>query len=143
MAFTCLLIDDDSDDREIFALALEDSLAQFNYLTAKNGLDALNMLQADDSLVPCFIFIDLNMPLLDGKSCLREIRKIERLNAVPTIIYTTSSHKRDIEETKNLGASHYIVKPPSVGILTNILQKLFNKQSLPFFLDESIKLSVL
>src|SRR5688572_28383089 len=100
MPVTCLLIDDDIDDREIFALALEDLGLNCSLLTAKNGVDALTLLRANQSLIPEFIFIDLNMPLLNGKLCLSETKKIERLHQVPAIIYTTSSHERDIQETR-------------------------------------------
>ncbi|HEY3429812.1 MAG TPA: response regulator [Cyclobacteriaceae bacterium] len=139
MPLTCLLIDDDIDDREIFALALEDLGLNCSFLTAKNGVDALTLLRSNQSLIPEFIFIDLNMPLLNGKLCLSEIKKIERLHQVPAIIYTTSSHERDIQETRELGALHYLVKPASITTLADYLLKLFKNEPLPFLLKEEIR----
>jgi DNA-binding response OmpR family regulator len=141
MAFTCLLIDDDSDDREIFALALEDAGLSCNYITAKNGVDALTMFNSDPALIPDFTFLDLNMPLLNGKRCLQEIKKISRLHSMPVIMYTTSSHNRDVEETRQLGASHYLVKPSSIHHLSDMLRRIFEKKPLPFFLSEVERIS--
>lgn len=136
MVVTCLLIDDDPDDLEIFSLALEDVEFPCHCITARNGVDALNILNANQSLVPTFIFIDLNMPFLNGKRCLEEIKKIKRLVEVPAIIYTTSSLAEDVKETSALGAAHYIVKPSSIATLSSILSKIFRNQSLPFLLSE-------
>lgn len=139
MPLTCLLIDDDVDDREIFSLALEESGVHCQFITAKNGVDALALLRSNEALIPAFIFIDLNMPLLNGKLCLYEIKKIARLHPVPVIMYTTSSHEKDIQETRELGARHYFVKPSSITILSNYLAKLFNHDSLPFLLKEETR----
>jgi CheY-like chemotaxis protein len=136
MVFTCLLIDDDPDDLEIFSLALEDVQVACSCITARNGVDALNILNANQSLVPHFIFIDLNMPFLNGKRCLEEIKKINRLVDVPAIIYTTSSLEEDVQDTYSLGATHYIIKPSSINALSTILGKIFRHQPLPFLLHE-------
>src|SRR5690348_12426970 len=99
MPLTCLLIDDDPDDREIFGIALEEVDKVCRYITTENGIEALELLE-DSTSIPDFIFLDLNMPLMDGKECLREIKKIPHLNRVPVIIYSTSSYEKDVEDTK-------------------------------------------
>ncbi len=126
LGLTCFLIDDDADDREIFTTALEDVDKNYKCLTALNGKDALEKLKGDETLIPDFIFLDLNMPIMTGKECLQEIKNIQRLNATPVIIYTTSSHPKDIEETKQLRASHYLIKPPCMIKLTKILSDFFS-----------------
>src|SRR5687767_6219669 len=133
---TYLLIDDDADDLEIFAIALEEISLTCNYVTAKNGIEALDLFRADDNFLPEFIFIDLNMPFMNGKQFLAEIKSSKKLQHIPAIIYTTSSHRNDIDETKALGAAHYLVKPSSIDYLSKILTKIFDKQPLPFFLHE-------
>ena len=57
------------------------------------------------------IFLDLNMPRLNGKQCLAELKREAHLRDIPVIIYSTSSEKRDIEETSRLGAAHFLTKP--------------------------------
>jgi len=133
--FVCLLIDDDFDDHEIFAIALNDADKTYKCVTAKNGVDALEKLNTDETFIPDYIFLDLNMPLMSGKQCLKELKKIPRLSHTPVIIYTTSSYEKDIEEVKKLGAAHFLVKPSSIDSLTQILSKLFQKQGLSFSLQ--------
>lgn len=122
---TCLLVDDDEDDKEIFCLALKKIDPSIDCITASDGREALSILD-DGSFIPDYIFLDLNMPRMDGKECLKEIRKQNRLDKVPVIIFTTSSAERDKEETKKLGANSFITKPPLVSTLADLLLKLFN-----------------
>ncbi|MCD0465165.1 response regulator [Flavobacterium sp. ENC] len=121
----CFLIDDDEDDRDIFALALTRANADSTFITATNGEDALDVLRKQPDFVPDYIFLDLNMPLMDGRACLTELRKQARLDSVPIIIFTTSSYSKDIEDTLQLGASHYLVKPTSLSELVSILTSFF------------------
>src|SRR5687768_16138579 len=100
---TYLLIDDDADDLEIFALALADTRMPCHFVTAGNGIEALDLFHADDNFLPEFVFIDLNMPFMNGKQLLGEIKSSKKLQHIPTIIYTTSSHPDDVEETEKLG----------------------------------------
>jgi CheY-like chemotaxis protein len=121
---TCLIVDDDPDDREIFAMALE-SIGGMDCESASNGMQALDLLKS--GAVPSFIFLDLNMPLMSGRDCLIEMNRLPQLKHVPIIIYSTSSEIRDIKETKELGAFDYITKPTSLKELVNILTDIFKK----------------
>jgi len=135
-AVTCFLIDDDDEDREVFIMALEDVDKVHKCVTAINGKDALQKLTESEDFIPDFIFLDLNMPVMNGKQCLKELKKIARLGSVPVIIYTTSSYEKDIDETKQLGAAHFLVKPYEITRLSKILSNLFQKPILSFSLNE-------
>jgi DNA-binding response OmpR family regulator len=124
---TCFLIDDDDDDQEIFSLALNNIDEAINCVMANDGIDALNKLSLDDNFTPDFIFLDLNMVRMNGRECLIEIKKIERLQEVPIIIYSTSSEQKDISETKLLGAADYIIKPPSMTQLEKRLEQVLRR----------------
>jgi len=121
----CLLIDDDADDREIFSIALSDLDLDVQLITAKDGKEGLEKL-GDESFRPDFIFLDLNMPRLNGRQCLSEIRKMHRFNAVPVIIYSTSAQQKDKDETLHSGASYFITKPSDIGVLTKALNSVFS-----------------
>lgn len=129
---SCFLIDDDDDDRDIFALALKKAHGENKCIMAKNGIDAVKIINEDD-FTPTHIFVDLNMPLMSGKECLQALKKT-RFARVPVIVYTTSSNAKDIEETQQLGATHYLVKPTSISNLSRILTNLFNGGKLPYFI---------
>lgn len=115
-----LLIDDDIDDRMIFGDVLKELVPDIIYNEAINGEDALAKLEA--GLVPDLIFLDLNMPRVDGKQFLAELRQIAHLRHIPVIIYTTSSHESDKKETRALGASYFITKPNSLHELSQLLK---------------------
>jgi DNA-binding response OmpR family regulator len=120
---TCLLIDDDEDDREIFQIALEQVSADLHCVTLKNGVDAVKML-SDKIVSPDFIFLDINMPLMNGKECLMEIRKLTHLKTVPVFMYTTSTEIRDKEIFLGSGASDILTKPAKISELVKILNEL-------------------
>lgn len=133
---TFFLIDDDPDDRDIFEMALNDIPGNHRLVLANNGVEALNVIKRDELFLPDFIFLDLNMPLISGKDCLQQIKTILRLENIPVIIYTTSSYQKDIDETRRVGASHFLVKPTGLGKLSSILTDLLNNKCDTYCLGE-------
>jgi len=130
----CFLVDDDEDDRDIFIMALESADDSYSCITAKNGLDAIHQIDANPDFIPNFIFIDLNMPYMSGKECLQQIKQKSHLAHIPVIMYTTSSYNKDVEETKQLGASHFLVKPPGLNSLTKMLRDILKGENVPYYL---------
>ncbi len=59
---------------------------------------------------PSVIFLDLNMPRIDGRKFLTAIKRHPKFNSIPIIIYTTSSNEKDREAMMQLGAVNYMVK---------------------------------
>ncbi|RPD47374.1 MULTISPECIES: response regulator [Chitinophagaceae] len=123
---TFLLVDDDIDDTFLFREVLSDVAPQVTLRTAANGQEAIESLLAPSHPLPQLIFLDLNMPKMDGKQCLLAIKRNERLQHIPVIMYTTSSHSRDIEETMQNGAISFITKPSHISELRTILSSLAN-----------------
>lgn len=109
---TVFIIDDDDDDKEIFCEAMADISGSSVCLAASNGQEALHKLQHIAAL-PDFIFLDLNMPRMNGKQCLVHLKKDQRLASIPVVIYSTSKLQADREETKELGAVYFLTKPSS------------------------------
>jgi CheY-like chemotaxis protein len=87
-------------------------------------MEALSLLK-DPSITPDYIFLDLNMPRMDGKECLKEIRKRNHLKEIPVIIFTTSAAEKDKDEAKRLGATSFITKPPLIDTLAQKLLEVF------------------
>lgn len=131
----CLLIDDDDDDHELFAMAIKEVNHSFEYKLSKNGTESLNSLKETTSTAPDYIFLDLNMPQLDGKKCLTQIREIEHLHKAKIVIFTASSNSKDIEEVSVLGASHYLIKPSNFQSLVTSLGSIFEQSDLPFLIE--------
>jgi CheY-like chemotaxis protein len=106
-----LIVDDDPDDVDLFIEGVHSVDETIECSHAGNGYDALYMLRLNPDFRPDYIFIDLNMPRMNGKQLLAELKKFPELRNVPAIIYTTSKLKQDKEETMRLGAVHFITKP--------------------------------
>lgn len=128
------LIDDDSDDREIFEIALTRAAPMSMLLTARNGQEALYKLQNDLNFRPNYVFLDLNMPGIHGIECLSEIRSKHYLENIPIIIYSTSSNPDYIVHSQQLGAKHYLIKPVAISMLSQMISDIFKKNELPFLL---------
>lgn len=120
---TILYVDDDADDRQIFQEAVRSLDGQHTCVTACDGLDALSYLSLHEA--PDIIFMDLNMPLMDGKTCLVEIRNSKAIRHLPVIIFTTSNHPGDKKQCKELGATDYLLKPVSFIHMREILRAIF------------------
>ncbi|MDT7827612.1 response regulator [Pricia sp. S334] len=118
-----LIVDDDSDDIDFFCEAIEKIRPKAKCLIALNGEEALQLLRETDKPLPDYIFLDLNMPRMDGKTCLGALKTDNTLSDIPVIIYTTSGHHKDREETTKLGADYYLVKPTSFDQLCKAIEK--------------------
>ena len=104
-----MIVDDDKDDRFFFRSAIHKNNPIFECIEAENGVDALQQLRNLEKL-PDLIFLDLKMPKMDGKECLKELKKDKNLKDIPVIIYSTSEYKLDKEVTNELGADYYLTK---------------------------------
>lgn len=123
----CLLVDDDLDDHEIFSLALKEANDPVEVVRAYDGVEALCHLRDAAHERPDFIFLDLNMPRMNGKQCLQQIREDSELKSIPVVIYSTSSEIKDLIDAQHLGAIAYIVKSASIHELTMALEDFFGE----------------
>ena len=106
-----LIVDDDADDRKLFIEAVKEVDRHIECITANDGQQALEVLREPAGQLPDFIFLDLRMPRYNGKRCLQEIKKDERLKHIPVIIYSTSREVEESQELKAMGAVYFISKP--------------------------------
>jgi CheY-like chemotaxis protein len=120
----CFLIDNDAEDQEIFLLALQKVDTSITCEFADDGPIAIKRFTSDSSFTPDIIFIDMNMPFMNGTECLQEIRKLHQLNAVPIYMYSTFGDPELRDQVKNLGAVDFILKPSSFVLLKESLEKL-------------------
>lgn len=105
-----LLIDDDDEDQEIFIDALKEVDPHLHCSVANDGEEALSLLNGEAFVKPDLIFIDMNMPKLNGKQVLRALKLSGTLRDVPVVMYSTFFGANDIAEIQSLGAAHYMVK---------------------------------
>lgn len=122
---TILLIDDDEDDQELFLKALQKTSTSVSFNSESNAALALQKLMRYE-LAPDVIFLDLNMPIMNGQQFLVEIKKCDGLKEIPVIIFSTSSNRATIDLTIEFGASQYITKPDTFDGLVSALSGVFS-----------------
>lgn len=122
------IVDDDIDDQELFIEAVNEVDNDIVCISASNCEEALDMLKNRRITLPDMIFLDLNMPRVNGKQCLAELKRTADLKDIPVVIYSTSSEKRDIEETARLGAVHFLTKPNKFDELCRALNYVVKKE---------------
>jgi CheY-like chemotaxis protein len=128
---TIFLVDDDEDDRVIFTSVLKTLKVPTQCYIAHDGLEALSLLQNDLVITPDLIFLDLNMPKLNGFGFLKEVKKISGIRSIPVFIYTTSNSQRDINESFRLGAYGFVTKPPLYNELGDVLKNILEDRMHP------------
>ena len=115
-----LLIEDDPDDQEIFITVLESISDTVKCIAMGDAELALDKLK-NKEITPEIIFIDLNMPMMNGIQFLTEVKQQEVLKEIPVIVLTTASDPGIIKKVKYLGAYDYIIKPSKYGELRKAL----------------------
>lgn len=106
-----LIVDDDSDDRELFREALNAVDPTIAYEFTEDAEEALNKLKEHDGVLPDIIFLDINLPGISGWECLTQIKNSNSLHHIPVFMYSTSGHHRDRDLAIDLGAVCLITKP--------------------------------
>jgi CheY-like chemotaxis protein len=120
------IIDDDLEDQEIFIEAVKEVDASISCHTCNNGEDALIELE-NNTVAPDLIFLDVNMPRLNGKQVLKEIKSRKSLQTLPIIMYSTSFAPRDLDEINKLGAVFHLLKPSKFADLCRALREILHK----------------
>lgn len=119
-----LYIDDDPEDMDFFCEAVRTIDPSCICVGAKNGAEGLKLLS---TLTPDLIFLDINMPVMDGKETLKSIQVDSRLNKLPVFMLSTTSNAREREVFRKLGAKACLVKPNSFEALCTTLKDFLQK----------------
>ena len=127
-----VLAEDDIDDQILFEEAILEAAIPVDLKILGDGERLMEYLESVPAVMPDVIFLDLNMPCLNGFECLDLIRKNEKLKSIPIIIFSTSVNKSDILNTYNKGANLYFPKPYSFHQLVDSLRQLFRMEKEEF-----------
>jgi len=123
-----LLVEDNEPDVELTIEALQSGKLRNRIHVARDGIDALAFLRRQDAHAsaprPHLILLDLNMPRMDGRETLAEIKKDPDLQSIPVVVLTTSKSEEDIARSYALQCNCYITKPVSLQRFIEVVRAI-------------------
>jgi CheY-like chemotaxis protein len=124
---SCLLIESDPEDQEIFLDALHSVTYDCGCYAVSNGEEALFTLVEED-FIPDYIFTEISMPRMDGFEFMKILKRIEKFRNVPVIVYTSEFSEDTIQKAEALGAIAVFSKT-RVSALKDILRRYFQTKA--------------
>jgi CheY-like chemotaxis protein len=123
-----LLVEDSPSDARLTIEAFKEAKVRNRVYVATDGVTALEIIRgrkaADGLPCPDLILLDLNLPMLDGRHVLAEIKADPLLRKIPVVILTSSGAEQDLLNAYGLHANAYIQKPPSFDGLFEVVQAI-------------------
>jgi chemotaxis family two-component system response regulator Rcp1 len=123
-----LLVEDNPGDVRLTREALRDGKVQNNLSTARDGLEALKFLRHEPpfelAVRPDLILLDLNLPRMDGREVLSEIKADDKLKAIPVVVLTTSKAEEDVLRSYDLHANCFVTKPVDLDQFILVVQSI-------------------
>jgi two-component system, chemotaxis family, response regulator Rcp1 len=123
-----LLIEDSDTDAEMTCRAFHSCVPRPRLNRVCNGLEALQYLRQEGEYgqerLPDLVLLDLNMPQIDGREVLKQIRSTPSTKTLPVIVLTTSASQVDVQLSYELNANAYVVKPIDFDELIVMIKKL-------------------
>jgi len=126
---TLLLVEDNEDDVFIFRRMFMRAGLRDEVQLVSDGQEALDYLAGTGGFtdrerfpIPYLVMLDLKLPRRSGLEVLEWMQQVPHLAQLPVIVLTSSAEMRDIQRTRELGARHYLVKPPTPELLADIVE---------------------
>jgi CheY-like chemotaxis protein len=123
-----LLVDDSPGDVRLTQEAFREAGTSINLHVAADGVEAMAFLRREAPHVhaprPDFILLDLNLPRMDGREVLAQIKADDDLKSIPTIILTTSNAEADIVRSYQLQANAYLSKSSQLAEFESIVRSI-------------------
>jgi chemotaxis family two-component system response regulator Rcp1 len=120
-----LLVEDDPADVELTQYTIAKSKVLIDLHVVGDGVEALAFLRREGKYPaaprPDLILLDLNMPRMDGRNFLSELRADSTIKAIPVVVLTTSQTDEDIFKSYQLGANCYITKPVGLAEFAKVV----------------------
>ena len=119
-----LLVDDDQDDADLFAEAVEELQHLVEYQYVPSARDLFRFLENRQPQSKLAIFLDINMPAVNGWECLAQLKAVDAYKHIPVIIYTTSESPQDAKKATQSGAYGFVTKPDRFKVLVDMLENI-------------------
>ena len=124
MTLNILLVDDNVDEHFFFRHSLLLVTRPIYFHALPGGQEMIEYFKNESNPLPDILFLDINMPMRNGRDCLSYIRSDVRLESVPVVMYSTSDSQRDIDDTYELGADLYVRKPNGMDAIRDMISSV-------------------
>ena len=128
MRLEVLLVEDSPGDVRLTQEAFRDANMDIRLHVASDGVEAMSFLRQEDGFAesprPDFILLDLNLPRMDGREVLAQIKADARLRTIPTVILTTSDSEVDIVNSYQLQANCYLSKQVQLEAFEGLVKSI-------------------
>jgi CheY-like chemotaxis protein len=119
---TIIYVEDDPEDQEFFRDAITIIAPHTTCYFAGSCNEAFRIMKKI-VVPPDYIFLDINMPEMNGKEFLKVLKGTPGLKSIPVVVYSTSNSRTDMEDCRNLGAVDFIVKPNDFSTICETLKR--------------------
>lgn len=127
-----MVADDDLDDQELMSEALSQLNNSIDIIQLTDGMQVIDYMlkcMKSEEKIPDLIFLDLNMPLMDGFEVLKELKKYSSLSAIPIYVITVSRRKEDYIKAIQLGAMGFYSKGSHASAIFKIIKEIYEKNT--------------
>jgi chemotaxis family two-component system response regulator Rcp1 len=128
MPIEVLLVEDSPGDVRLTKEVFREANMDIHLHVASDGLEAMAFLRRQGAHAhaprPDLILLDLNLPKMDGREVLAQIKKDESLKTIPTVILTTSHSQADIVKSYQLQANCYLSKPVQLDAFESLVKSI-------------------
>ncbi|MBD3168929.1 MAG: response regulator [candidate division Zixibacteria bacterium] len=127
-AIDILMVEDNPDDVTLTTEALKETKIAVNLNVVENGIQAMQYLKKEDKYIdavrPDLILLDLNLPKMDGREVLSELKSSKSIRNIPVVVLTTSMAEEDIAQAYELQANCYITKPIDLNQFEKVVRSI-------------------
>ncbi len=125
---TVLLAEDSPGDVRLTQEAFRDANRSIRLQVVSDGVEAMAFLRQEGDYIdaprPDLILLDLNLPKMDGREVLAQIKQDDHLKTIPTVILTTSDAEADIKKSYQLQANCYLSKPVQFDEFASLVRSI-------------------
>ncbi len=125
-----LFVDDDPDDVKIFGEAVKEVDPKINFFSASSGTRALEIL-TEQEMLPDYIFLDVNMPRMNGMQFLETIKKDKKFSDIPVVMYSTTKSTEHEKHARQLGAKYFFTKPIFFDDICDVIRSVITNSFKP------------
>ena len=123
-----LLVEDNPADADLMRETIEMSKLHLDLSVVKDGVEAIQYLRAEGAYAnaarPDLILLDLNLPRMNGRQVLANVKGDADLRGIPVVVLTSSGAEQDIVQSYNLGANCYVIKPVDLKAFQSIVRQV-------------------